>query len=56
MFDKSRDVFEHLINPIQFLYMAASYIPGTIFSLISSLQLGVLFSPSAFVCSNPTLT
>ncbi|TVY12523.1 hypothetical protein LARI1_G009593, partial [Lachnellula arida] len=48
MFDKTRDILTHLIQPILFIYLAASYIPSTIILLLSPLQLNILFSPTAF--------
>ncbi|TVY31507.1 Methyltransferase-like protein [Lachnellula occidentalis] len=48
MLEQTRDVFAHLIQPILFMYLAASYIPSTISLLLSPLQLNILLSPSAF--------
>jgi SAM-dependent methyltransferase len=48
MFEKPIDVLWHLLDPIQFLCLSASYLPITIFHLIATLQFSALFSPAAF--------
>ncbi|KAE9378372.1 S-adenosyl-L-methionine-dependent methyltransferase [Stipitochalara longipes BDJ] len=42
---KALDVFNHLIGPWHLLLISASYLPGTIWYLIASLQLRTLFAP-----------
>jgi hypothetical protein len=47
MFEKIIDIFWHLIDPLHFMCLSASYLPPTIFHLLVTLQFSVLLSPSA---------
>jgi hypothetical protein len=47
MLEKLVDVFWHLIDPLHFMCMSASYLPLTIFNLLITLQFSTLLSPSA---------
>jgi SAM-dependent methyltransferase len=42
------DIFWALIDPIKFLLYTATYIPSTIFNLLTSLQIRALITPSLF--------
>lgn len=48
MFDKFRDVASNLFHPVQFMSLAASFIPATIYSLVVDLDFRTLLSPSRF--------
>jgi hypothetical protein len=46
MFEKLIDVFWHLIDPLHFMCLSASYLPITVFNLLITLQFSILLSPS----------
>ena len=43
---KPREVLSHLIFPFHFMLISLSYLPGTILTLLTSLQFRVLLTPS----------
>ncbi|TVY62916.1 hypothetical protein LSUE1_G007962, partial [Lachnellula suecica] len=48
MFEKPLDVLQHLMEPIRFMALAGTYIPSTIYSLLTCHQYSDLRSPSGF--------
>jgi hypothetical protein len=49
MFAKALDILYHIVDPLQFMLLTTTFIPGTILTLLTNLQFGTLLSPSSFV-------
>jgi hypothetical protein len=47
MFDSAYEVVEELVHPLQLMLLSASYLPGTLFSLLQSRQFTTVLSLSS---------